>query len=30
MDLLCYDDIKYLFFEEENECNICHDYFFEN
>ncbi len=30
MDLLCYDDIKYLFFEEENECNICYDYFFEN
>ena len=30
MDLLCYEDIKYLFIEETNECNICYEYFFEN
>ncbi len=30
MDLLCYEDIKYLFVEETNECNICYEYFYEN
>ena len=30
MDLLCYEDIKYLFIEETNECNICYEYFYEN
>ena len=30
MDLLCYEEIKYNYLEETNECNICYDYFFEN
>ena len=27
MDLLCYEEIKYNYLEETNECNICYDYF---
>ena len=30
MDLLCYEEIKYNFIEQTNECNICYDFFFEN
>ncbi len=30
MDLLCYEEIKYNFIEETNECNICFELFFEN
>ena len=30
MDLLCYEEIKYNFIEETNECNICYEFFFEN
>ena len=30
MDLLCYEEIKYNFIEETNECNICYELFFEN
>ena len=27
MDLLCYEEIKYNFIEETNECNICYEFF---
>ncbi len=27
MDLLCYEDMKYLFVEETSECNICYEFF---
>ena len=30
MDLLSYEEIKYNFIEETNECNICYEFFFEN
>ena len=30
MDLLCYEEIKYNYLEETNECNICYEFFFEN
>ena len=30
MDLLCYEEIKYNYLEETNECNICYELFFEN
>ena len=30
MDLLCYEEEKYIFIEQTNECNICYELFFEN
>ncbi len=30
MDLTYYEDIKYNFIEETNECNICYEFFYEN
>jgi hypothetical protein len=30
MDLLCYEEIKYNFIEQTNECNICYEYFYSN
>ena len=30
MDLTYYEEIKYNFIEETNECNICYELFFEN
>ncbi len=29
MDLLCYEEIKYNYLEETNECNICYEYFWK-
>ncbi len=30
MDLICYEEVKYNFVEENNECNICYELFYEN
>jgi hypothetical protein len=30
MDLICYEEVKYNFIEQTNECNICYELFYEN
>ena len=30
MDFIDYEEIKYNYIEETNECNICYEFFYEN